>query len=207
MILISSNYEFKLQLWGRYACFTRPELKSERYSYEIPTYSALRNIIQSIYWKPEIEIEIKSCAVLNPIKKVSVRTNNIKSKVVYGSAKQGKTIDMESDRTQRNAIILKDVAYLVRFSIQAKPEDQASIHKHLDIMGRRIRKGQCFQQPYFGCREYIAHFSEPTGDETPIQESIPFGLMLHDFDWSDPAKPKPIFKNIVMRNGVIDYAS
>ncbi|MFM6138431.1 MAG: type I-C CRISPR-associated protein Cas5c [Sphaerospermopsis kisseleviana] len=154
----------KLKVWGDLALFCRPEYKSEPHSYPVMTFPAAVGLLESIFWKPEIKYSINSISVLKPIKYLSVMRNMIKSKQSYRNVDKLKTI--EEDRTQRTQILLRDVAYHIDFCFELTDES-LNPDKYYAILADRIRKGQCFKQPYFGCREYIAYFGLPGEKEYP----------------------------------------
>src|SRR6202041_805153 len=152
--------------WGDWACFTRPEMKVERVSYDVMTPSAARGVVEAIYWKPEIRWHVNRITVLKPIRFTSVRRNEVKDKIGAGAAKAMKDgegnlafyVDEGDNRQQRATLLLRDVGYVVEASIEilSGPDN---IAKHLDQFNRRARKGSCFTRPYFGCREFAANFA------------------------------------------------
>lgn len=213
-------YGFRVKVEGPMALFTRPELKVERYSYDIITPSAARGLLESIYWHPGMRYVIDRIHVLNPIAFTSVRRNEVKSKVPAPSvraAAEGKkalrAIYTGDDIQQRASVVLTDVCYVIEAHFEMTPEANAGGNpgKFCDIFRRRLTKGQCYSQPYLGCREFAAKV-EPYEDEWPPcgaysdVEERDFGLMLYDIDFGDPEDYKPIFFKAVMRNGVIDVA-
>ena len=209
------SYGICLHAWGEWACFTRPEMKVERVSYDVMTPSAARGILEAIYWKPEIRWIIDRITVLNPIRFASVRRNEVSEKIAQGTAagvmKSG-IGDLGIDSTdanvrqQRSSLLLRKVAYLIdtHFEIVSGPENAA---KHLDQFKRRARRGACFTRPYLGCREFAADFAL-LEDEDPIprpDESLlgerDLGWMLHDIDFSGATDAR--FFRAHMRDGVI----
>jgi CRISPR-associated protein Cas5d len=214
------GYGIRVRVSGPRACFTRPEMHVERTSYDVITPSAARGILEAVYWKPAIRWVIDRITVLNPIKFDTIRRNEVASKVPYSKAKtvmrRGEGVlylDATSNRQQRNTLYLRDVDYLVDAHFEvvpdtAGPEDGES--KHYNIALRRLRKGQCFNQPYLGCREFPATVRlVEHGDEIPASyySDTPekdLGYMLYDLDFSTPSKPSPQFFRAVIRNGVID---
>lgn len=211
-------YGIKLKIWGERACFTRPEMKVERVSYDVITPSAARGILEAIHWKPAICWHVDRIRVLKPIRFESIRRNEVGGKVSAATAKSamkrqsiaglGNAVD--EDRQQRAATILRDVAYVIaaHFTLtdNAGPDDSEG--KHLDIFKRRARKGQCFQQPCMGVREFPAHFAllddddpVPTADDGLAGERD-LGWMLHDIDFENDATPR--FFRAHMIDGVID---
>lgn len=204
----------QLRVWGDFACFTRPEHKVERLSYDVPTPSAARGIVEAIYWKPEIRWAVTRIRVLNPIRFTSIRRNEVASKIPATTAasamKSGRGrlgLYVEEDRQQRAATILRNVDYLIeaRFEIRG---GEANVAKHLDQFNRRARDGRCFQRPYFGCREFPAEFAlfeeaESLPEVHPdLRGERDLGFMLHDIDFEDGMAPR--FFRAVMRDGVID---
>ncbi len=209
------SYGICLHAWGEWACFTRPEMKVERVSYDVMTPSAARGILEAIYWKPEIRWVIDRITVLNPIRFASIRRNEVSEKIAQGTAasimKSGvgdlgiNSTDIKV-RAQRASLLLRRVAYLIdaHFEIVSGPENVA---KHLDQFKRRARRGACFTRPYLGCREFAADFAL-LEDEDPIpgpDESLlgerDLGWMLHDINFSG-AKDARFFR-AWMRDGVI----
>jgi len=204
----------RLHVWGEYACFTRPEMKVERVSYDVITPSAARGIIEAIYWKPEIRWRILRLHVLKPIRFTSLRRNEVASKIPAGSVAKvmksgrgGLGLYVEDDRQQRAATILRDVAYVIeaRFDIVGGEDNPG---KHLDQFIRRAREGRCYHRPYLGCREFPAHFALIEPNE-PIPPSVladtgerDLGYVLYDIDFEDGMTPR--FFRAVMRDGVID---
>lgn len=198
-------YGIKLSIWGERACFTRPEMKVERVSYDVITPSATRGILEAIHWKPAIRWVVDSIQVLKPVRFESIRRNEVGSKLSAASVgkalKAGRTDALvsyvEEDRQQRATTLLRDVAYLIEahfdLTDKAGPEDNEG--KHLDIFNRRARKGQCFHMPCLGTREFPASFQllEP-GDDAPTPHASlhgerDLGWMLHDFDFADDMTP------------------
>ncbi|MCQ5080526.1 type I-C CRISPR-associated protein Cas5c [Gemmiger formicilis] len=206
----------KLEVWGPFALFSRPELHVERVSYDVPTPSAARGIIESVYWHPGMLWKIRRIYVLSPIKFTNIRRNEVTSKISHLSVKaamlgkEGKTYIVTSQQiAQRASMVLRDVHYVIEaeFSMtdRAAPSDNPG--KFQDIVTRRIEKGQCFRAPCFGCREFPAHFRAWPGGPIPtIQESRDLGFILYDFDYSDPKNITPLYFHAKMENGVINVA-
>lgn len=158
-------YGFKIIIEGDYACFTRPEMKVERVSYDVPPPGAIEGILKSIYWKPAIKYVIDKIIVYNPIEFMNVRRNEVKDKVLYSAVKskmKGKNTDISiytsQSRSQRAAMILKNVKYGILFHFELtglKNEDEEdSENKHYNIIKRRLEKGQFFRSPCLGCSEF-----------------------------------------------------
>ncbi|WP_043113806.1 type I-C CRISPR-associated protein Cas5c [Solimonas soli] len=211
-------YGIKLHIWGERALFTRPEMKVERVSYDVITPSAARGIIETIHWKPAIRWVVDSIQVLRPIRFESIRRNEVGSKLSAASVgkaiKAGRTDALvsyvEEDRQQRAATVLRDVGYVIsahfELTSQAGPDDNEG--KHLDIFNRRARKGQCFQTPCLGTREFPANFaliensdSMPTPDPSMAGERD-LGWMLHDIDFASGMTSR--FFRARMVNGLIE---
>jgi len=208
--------EFCLEVWGDIACFTRPELKVERVSYDVITPSAARAIFEAIFWKPAIRWQVTKIEVLNPIRWVSVRRNEV-------GAVASKTMDsiyIEDKRQQKNSLMLRDVRYRIYAKLVFIPvrdrRNDATASGHTDenpgkynaMFERRAAKGQCFNQPYLGTRECAASFRliDPANDTLipPLAESRDLGIMLYDMDFqTNPQKPEAMFYRAKMKNGVI----
>ena len=203
----------QVEVWGEYACFTRPEMKTERVSYDCMTPSAARGLLESIYWHPGLMWRIDRIHVCRPIRFTNIRRNEVKDKI---SARNVKTV-MERGAgelylaapesiQQRAAMVLQDVRYVIdaHFDLTEKAAPSDSPGKFQDIVTRRMRKGQCFSTPYFGCREFPAHFKQWEGGPIPtIDETRDLGFMLYDFDYSDPQNITPLYFRAKMEHGVI----
>ena len=213
-------YGIKVEVWGDRALFTRPELKVERYSYDVITPSAARGLIEAIYWHPGLKYIIDRIHVLNPIMFTSVRRNEIKSKCSASKIKEEiskgvpvSSLSARDDITQRSSRILINVHYVIEahFELTDKATSSDNEGKFKGILERRLKKGQCFHSPYFGTREFPANFdlyqskTPPQGYYSETQEKD-LGLMLYDMDYSDCNNITPMFYRAFMRNGVIDVA-
>lgn len=213
------GYGIKLHIWGERACFTRPEMKVERVSYDVITPSAARGILEAIHWKPAIRWQVDRIHVLKPIRFESIRRNEVGSKVsarnVASAMKAKSTQDLytvaDEDRQQRAATVLRDVAYVIEAHFELTDKAGADDHegKHLDQFKRRARKGQCFHQPCMGTREFTAHFALlDESDEWPASalsesdKSRDLGWMLHDIDFA--AGNAPRFFRAELKDGVIE---
>ena len=208
-----------LEIRGDFACFTRPELKVERVSYDVITPSAARNIFQCIFWKPAIQWHIRRIEVLKPILRTSIRRNEVGSTM---SHKATKLLIIEENRQQRTAYILRDVAYRIYAEMEFIPLEKRTKkqqeeckdpkaetpEKYDAIFLERATKGQCFTQPYLGCREFSCSFEYiPRGQEqgSPIDESRDLGIMLFDMDFEKGLQcPPPLFFHAQMEHGVIE---
>jgi CRISPR-associated protein Cas5d len=188
----------KVRVGSKYACFTRPDLKVERMSYPCMTFSAARGVLDSILWKPEFKWWIRCIKVLNEIKFISIKRNELKSKC------SGKPIIIEDDRTQRNSLILYDVSYLIEASIYQDSFDAANPPKKYEEMFKhRVSKGQCYRRPYLGTREFSCDFFDDS-NEQPIDETIPIGSMFYDMYYTFDGKAEPCYiYDAAIRNGVL----
>lgn len=212
------SFGIRLHVWGERACFTRPEMKVERVSYDIITPSAARGILEAIHWKPAIRWVVDRIHVLKPIRFESIRRNEVGGKLsptsVTRAMKAGSTAGLanyvDEDRQQRAATILRNVAYVIEahFELTHKAGPEDSVGKHLDIFNRRARKGQFFHAPCMGVREFPAHFEliesgESWPDADPLRESDKdLGWMLHDIDFTQGMTPR--FFRAQLANGVVD---
>lgn len=203
----------RIEVWGPYACFSRPEMKTERVSYDVMTPSAARGLIESIYWHPGLQYHIDKIHVLNPIKFATIRRNEVKSTLSASAArsalKSGKPLALytSEDIQQRASLVLQDVHYVIdaHFTMteHAAPTDNPG--KFQDILRRRLARGQCYSQPYFGCREFTAHFREWPGGEVPsIDLTKDLGYLLFDQNYSDPQNIRSLFFRAQLEKGVLD---
>jgi CRISPR-associated protein Cas5d len=190
----------KLHIRGELACFTRPEMKAERVSYDVITPSAARGVLEAIYWKPEIRWAIDRLHVLKPVRFTTLRRNEVGCKAAAASAKtamksgQGQLgIYVEDNRQQRAVTLLRDVAYVIEAHFDVLSGDDGE-EKHYAMFCRRAREGQCFHRPYLGCREFPAD-----------QRDRDLGYMLHDIDFEHDRQPR--FFRAAMKDGVIAVPS
>lgn len=206
----------RLEVWGDYALFTRPEMKVERVSYDVMTPSAARGILESIFWHPGLKYRIDRIHVCSPIRFTNLRRNEVKATV---SARSARTV-MErgtgdlylctpENIQQRASMLLRDVHYVIEahfdMTDRAAPGDNPG--KFQDIIKRRVRKGQFYHQPYFGCREFPANFKlcEQIPDcPESLKGERDLGWMLWDMDYTDPENIQPMFFRAVLRDGVLD---
>ena len=205
-----------LEVWGSYALFSRPELKTERVSYDVMTPSAARGLIEAIFWHPGLRYTIDRIHVCAPIRTMNLRRNEVKSTV---SARAARTV-MERGRgelylatpddiQQRAALLLRDVHYVIEahfdMTPQAAPGDNPG--KFQDILKRRIHRGQFYHQPCFGCREFPAQF-RLCRDLPPCPEELKgerdLGYMLWDMDYADPENIAPLFFRAKLVDGVLE---
>jgi CRISPR-associated protein Cas5d len=205
---------FCLEVAGPFACFTRPEMKVERVSYDVITPSAARAVFESILWKPAIRWRVRRIEVLRPIRFINLRRNEVKSKIQTPTVQQAMSagsgalgINVEDDRVQRAGYFLRDVAYRLHADLSLAPHCTDPLAKYTEMFARRASKGQCVNQPYLGCREFAADFRLVTADSppaAPIPDTRELGWMLHDLDFTHPADPQPRFFNARMEQGVIE---
>lgn len=203
-----------LRIVADFACFTRPEMKVERVSYDAITPSAARGILEAIYWKPQITWVIDRLHVLRPIRFTNIRRNEVGAKASADTAmtamKAGRGrlgIYVEEERQQRAATILRDVDYVIEAHFDLRGGDDPPA-KHFEMFKRRAENGQCFHRPYLGCREFPCHFEWLDGPPPPGFYATPpnngerdLGFMLHDIDFENDMTPR--FFRAVMRDGVI----
>ena len=208
---------FLVEVWGEYACFSRPEMKVERVSYDVMTPSAARGLLEAIYWHPGLRWVIDRIHVLNEIAFTNIRRNEVKSKVlasnvrsVMNGADAPLYISTTKDIQQRAAMVLRDVHYVIEAHFELVPEKMApgdNEGKFCDIMTRRLKKGQCYHQPCFGTREFPACFRQWEGDDIPAAypgEEKELGYMLYDMDYSDTDNITPMFFKARLAGGVLD---
>lgn len=203
----------KVEVWGDYACFSRPEMKVERVSYDVMTPSEARGLLESIFWHPGLRWVIDKIYVLSPIKMTNIKRNEVKAKILAGNVKSamagGRTellLSTSDEIQQRSALVLQKVRYVIsaHFEITQNAAQSDNPGKFQDIIKRRLRKGQCYHQPYFGCREFPAAFREWQGGEIPtIDESRDLGFMLWDMDYSDRTDIRPQFFRAKLEKGVL----
>lgn len=203
----------KMEVWGEYACFTRPEMKVERVSYDVPTPSAARGMVESVYYHPGLKWHVDKIYVCKPIRFTNILRNEVASKIsarnvlTEANGKKRSYIDRNADIQQRATTMLRDVHYVIEahfeMTDQANPSDNPG--KFQDIVKRRLRSGQAYMQPYLGCRECTAHFRLREGGDIPtIDETRDLGYMIFDMDYSDLENIQPMFFRAQMVHGVID---
>jgi CRISPR-associated protein Cas5d len=210
--------DFCLEVSGDFACFTRPEMKVERVSYDVMTPSAARSVFEAILWKPAIRWDVKRIEVMKPIRWISVRRNEVASKVSVRNAQTAMSagkgtlaLYVEDDRQQRAGLFLRDVAYRIHADLVPVGDDAlGNLAKYREMFLRRAEKGQCVNQPYLGCREFAARFRlirQPADEAPAIDESRDLGWMLYDMDFTALDDPKPQFFRADMQRGVIDLTT
>lgn len=204
----------QLEVWGAYALFSRPELKVERVSYDVPTPSAARGIVEAVYYHPGLRWVIDRIHVLNPIRFVSIRRNEVTDKISGRNVRQAAQggsqplyLVASQKIVQRSSLLLQDVHYVIEahFEMTDKAAPSDNPGKFQDIVTRRMERGQCFHTPYFGCREFPVSFRRWPGGPIPtIDETRDLGLMLYDFDYSDPAAITPTYFRARLEHGVLN---
>lgn len=215
----------KLEVWGDYACYTRPELKTERYTYDIITPGAAVGILEAIFWHPGLHYQIDRIYVLNPIQFTSVRRNEVKSKIMGSGVKSAIKkesfevlyLNTKSDIVQRAATVLKNVHYVIEahFDIGAEANATDNAGKFQDILKRRAKRGQCYHQPYFGVREFPAKFRLWEEGEIITAykgEDKDLGIMLHHMEYTSRTlhdgtivyDASPVFFRARLRDGILD---
>ena len=207
----------RVKVWGDYALFSRPEMKVERCSYDVMTPSAARGILEAVYWHPGIRWIIDKIYVNKPIQFTSVRRNEVKSKVsannvlpVYNGSPKRLYLSSKAEIVQRSSILLRNVEYVIEahFEMTDKANISDNSGKFKDIIMRRLRKGECFHTPYFGCREFPVRFCLCEEEEIHTaysdEDERDLGFMLYDMDYSNPENIQPMFFRAIMKKGVID---
>ena len=218
---------FCLEVAGDYACFTRPEMKVERVSYDLITPSAARAVFESILWKPGLRWRIRRIEVLNPVRWISVRRNEVgavaSSRNALAAMNEGRgrmALYVEDERQQRAGLFLRDVAYRLHADLELQSEEaRGNPGKYFSMFERRANQGQCVNQPYLGCREFAASFRlveiVSDGKEWRVADGEPpawqemsadLGWMLYDLDFSDRTNPQPQFFRASVQRGVMDLA-
>lgn len=209
----------RVKVWGDLACFSRPEMKVERVSYEVMTPSAARGVLDAIMWKPEMRWHIRKIEVLKPIRFLALKRNEIQNKTPVKGAK-GVTGWMKDpskyqpqpagagadDATPRNTLALRDVAYIIAAEpkiFSDNPENNPG--KYIGMMERRVEKGQFFHAPCLGCREFAAHFGPPSVKDEPWPENRDLGWMLYDIAFDSAGKKnQAAFFRARLENGVME---
>ena len=200
----------RLKVTGDFACFTRPDLKVERMSYPCMTPSAARGILDAILWKPEFQWFVRKIIVLKPIKFTSIKRNEISKR----QNPKGLPIEITENRVQRNSIVLKDVAYIIEASINVdetliatskKSKNPLTVVKYRTMFERRVKKGQCWHQPYLGTREFAANFTTPDERDEPLDVTYPIGSMFYDIFYDKKGVATPLFfYDVAIVNGVLE---
>jgi CRISPR-associated protein Cas5d len=201
---MNNSPPLEIKVWGDFACFTRPEFGVERVSYEVMTPSAAKGVLSAIFWKPEFDWCINEIRVLPSVNRTvmgsplepptsvrafqhySILRNEINTRqsdrVARSWVNEGDGFFADEDRAQRHTLALRDVAYIIQAQIRLKPHANAHINKYIEQFKRRIKRGQCHHQPYFGTREFSAYFSEPDLEQ-PVNLDMDLGFMLFDLEF------------------------
>jgi CRISPR-associated protein Cas5d len=208
---MSKIASFSVRVQGDYGCFTRPEFKTERVSYLVPTPSAARGVLEAVLWKPAIRWEVRRILMLREPRLIQMKRNEVERKISTDSAKSarksGTLLDdyfAEEDRSQRNTVALAGVDFAVDAEMHwtARRGEADNPQKFVEMFERRLAKGQSHMQPYLGCREFPACVQEYSGDPKPIDQSQDLGVMLHDIIFA-PGGNRAVFFLAHMHNGVI----
>ena len=206
--------EIVVDVWGDFACFSRPESKVERLTYPVPTPSAMRGVLSAIYCKPnEFFWQVTKIEVLRKPSYVSFKRNEVKEKIPE-KPKEPVRVDLtgadKKGRTQRQTVALKDVRYRVHAQIRKRPSFGGSEKQLYEQALRRIRRGQCYYQPSLGLREFVAYFEEGTGEARPIELDLDLGYMvydvfdLHRFEVTLKAEPYVTLFHARLKNGILE---
>ena len=207
------------EIWGDYAAFNRPEFKTERVSYDCITPSAARGILEAIYWHPGLKYYIDRIYVCSPIKTENIRRNEVSERINNRSistaiSKGNKDIYMATSDViqQRAAVVLKDVHYVIEahFEMTSKANATDNPGKFLDILRRRLEKGQCYYNPYFGVREFPVKFKLWDKNKKVITAYVgekDLGYMLYDMDYSVNDKIEPMFFRALLQDGILDLTN
>lgn len=205
-----------LEVSGDFACFTRPEMKVERVSYDVITPSSARAVFESILWKPAICWHVDKIEVLKPIRWISIRRNEVGAVVSVRNAQEAMnkgtgalSLNIEDERQQRAGLFLRDVAYRIHAHFELLPNagENNTMGKFLDMFERRAEKGQCVNQPYLGCREFACDFrlvDSTRQQAVPISETRDLGWMLYDMDYASTTDPQPRFFRAQLESGVLN---
>lgn len=206
----------RLEVWGDYACFTRPEMKTERVSYDVITPSAARGLVEAVYWHPGMRWVIDRIHICAPIRFTNLRRNEVKSvissqtvRTVMNRGKGELWLDASKDIQQRAALLLRDVRYVIEahFEMTGRASSEDNPGKFQDIVLRRIKRGQFYHQPCFGCREFPAQFKNcekiPACPEE-LKGERDLGYMLWDMDYTDPKNITPLFFRASIRDGILE---
>jgi len=216
---ITTMKRYCLEIAGDLACFTRPEMKVERVSYDVITPSAARAVFEAILWKPAIRWHVRRIEVLRPIRFINLRRNEVAAVISTRNVQQAMdagegdlAIYVDDERQQRAGLLLRDVAYRVHADMEVRADRQDSMppQKYHAMFERRAENGQWVNQPYLGCREFAARVRAVTDsarDAAPIFDTRDLGWMLHDLDFTDPVDPQPTFFRAQMTAGVIEVST
>ena len=208
----------RVEVKGEFACFSRPEFKAERVSYDVITPSAARGLLESVFWHPGMRYIVDKIYLLSEISFANIKRNEVASKVsasnvqkVINSGKGALYLATPLDIQQRATMLLKDVHYIIEahFNMTEKANATDNTGKFQEMLKRRLRKGQNYHQPYLGCRDFPAQVSLFEGDVNTLKlayadEDKDLGFMLYDMDYSDKDNITPMFFRAILKNGVID---
>lgn len=199
-----------VRVYGPLACFTRPEMKVERVSYEVMTPSAARGILEAIVWKPAIRWRVHAIEVHAPIRFMALKRNEVNTRAAQPSSAVQRGLKLptpyyaDEDRAQRNTLALRDVDYVIRasFRLTDRAGTDDNVRKFVEMFSRRMEKGQCHHSPYLGCREFAASFEPADPSRKPILESKELGWMLWDIEFGE--ENRPMFFEARLTHGVLD---
>lgn len=212
---MNSVKNVSLRVSGGFACFTRPENKVERMSYECPTPSAARNILDAICWRPQMRWIVTRISVLKPIRYQSIKRNELQSKLSGGAVRGWMSAPdtfepvlagagAGTDATPRNSLVLRDVAYVIEaYPHVYDPNGEDKPIKYVEMFNRRVAKGQCFSQPVLGCREFSARFEHSSAEDQAIPVSLDMGNMLYDIVFRKEQN-RAVFFKAKLDNGILN---
>lgn len=213
----SLAFGIQLEAWGKYALFSRPEMKTERVSYDLITPSAARGLIEAVYWHPGMKWVIDSIYVCNPIRFTNIRRNEVSQKISASNVREvmnGKNpllcLDASELIQQRASLVLTDVRYIIsaHFEMTKKAAAEDTPDKFYAMASERLKAGKHFSQPYFGCREFPANVRLFEGELPPPPEELigrhELGYMLYDMDYSEPERARPMFFHAALVDGMLD---
>jgi CRISPR-associated protein Cas5d len=197
----------QVEVWGDLACFTRPEMKVERVSYPVMTPTAARGVLEAIFWKPEFAWRVEEIAILSEVRYISLLRNEVNSRASERVARSWSVrgeggFRVDDDRAQRHTLALRDVAYRITAHIELRPGATDNVAKYRDQFRRRVQAGRCFQQPYLGCREFVAAFG-PATQRRAIDSNEDMGSMLLDLEYGADGRATPRFFDARLEGGVL----
>jgi CRISPR-associated protein Cas5d len=188
-----------------------PEFGVERVSYQTITPTAAVGILDAIFWKPEFRWRIVAIDILKPIHHIQLRRNEVTSRQTFDRAVEwakghDEGLDVATARTQRATLALQDVAYVLWAHAEVRRGVREDHAKFRDQLRRRVDKGQCFERPYLGSREFVAHFGPPLEDDRAIEWTQHLGPMIHsvyagDDDPRVAGTASPLYFDAVVRRG------
>lgn len=168
-----------VRVWGDYACWTRPEMKVERVTYPVMTPTGARGVLEAIFWKPEFSWRVHEIDVLKPVQYFSLTRNEVSQR----ASPRVRSIEVTQARTQRHAVVLRDVAYVIRAEVALRRHATDGVAKYRDQFRRRVERGACAYRPYLGTREFPAFFEPPVPGEQPTAGDLHIGPMIADIDY------------------------